>query len=47
MLAYPFWSAAYAQVQQSRLDSTYRQQSAAFVADVSGNLDTHTRTRLG
>jgi hypothetical protein len=45
VLAYPFWSAAYAQVQQSRLDSTYRQQSAAFAAAVvSGNLDTHKRT---
>jgi sortase A len=44
VLAYPFWSAAYAQVQQSRLDSTYRQQSAAFAAVVSGNLDTHKRT---
>ena len=31
VLAYPFWSAAYAQVQQSRLDSAYREQSAAFV----------------
>src|SRR5512140_581451 len=45
VLAYPFWSAAYAQVQQSRLDSAYRQQSAAFAAAVvSGNLDTHKRT---
>jgi sortase A len=41
VLAYPFWSAAYAQVQQSRLDSAYRQQSAAFLADISGNVDTH------
>jgi sortase A len=30
VLAYPFWSAGYAQVQQSRLDATYRDQSAAF-----------------
>ncbi len=44
VLAYPFWSAAYAQVQQSRLDSTYRQQSAAFAAEVSGDLGTHKRT---
>ena len=40
VLAYPFWSAAYAQVQQSRLDSTYRQQSAAFIQDVSASVDT-------
>ena len=39
VLAYPFWSAAYAQVQQSRLDSTYRQQSSAFVQDVNANID--------
>lgn len=42
VLAYPFWSAAYAQVQQTRLDSTYRQQSAAFVEDVDANADTRT-----
>jgi sortase A len=30
VLAYPFWSAGYAQVQQSRLDATYRDSSAAF-----------------
>ena len=35
VLAYPFWSAAYAQVQQSRLDTTYREQSVAFVEDIS------------
>jgi sortase A len=40
VLSYPFWSAAYAQVQQSRLDSTYRQQSAAFVQDINANVDT-------
>jgi sortase A len=40
VLAYPFWSAAYAQVQQSRLDSTYRRQSAAFVQDINANQDT-------
>lgn len=34
VLAYPFWSAAYAQVRQSRLDSTYREQSVAFVTEV-------------
>jgi sortase A len=43
VLAYPFWSAAYAQVQQSRLDSTYRDQTAAFVEDVSANVETPTR----
>ena len=40
VLAYPFWSAAYAQVQQTRLHSTYREQSAAFVQDVNANVDT-------
>lgn len=30
VLAYPFWSAGYAQVQQSRLDAAYRDQSASF-----------------
>ena len=39
VLSYPFWSAAYAQVQQSRLDSTYQAQSAAF--------DGSARARLG
>ena len=43
VLAYPFWSAAYAQVQQSRLDSTYRQQSAAFIQDINANQDTRPR----
>ncbi len=43
LLAYPFWSAAYAQVQQSRLDTTYRDQAAAFVQDVSANVETPTR----
>lgn len=41
VLAYPFWSAAYAQVQQTRLDSTYREQSAAFVQNVDADPDTH------
>ncbi len=40
VLSYPFWSAAYAQVQQSRLDTSYRQQSAAFVQDLNANSDT-------
>jgi sortase A len=42
VLAYPFWSAAYAQVQQSRLDNAYRVQSAAFVQDINANVDTRT-----
>ena len=42
VLAYPFWSAAYAQVQQSRLDTTYREQSVAFVEDITA--DTSSRT---
>lgn len=44
VLAYPFWSAAYAQVQQSRLDSSYRDQTAAFVASVTEHVDTSPRT---
>jgi sortase A len=40
LLAYPLWSAAYAQVQQSRLDTTYREQSAAFVETITANADT-------
>jgi sortase A len=44
VLAYPFWSAAYAQVQQSRLDSTYREQSAAFVEDISATVETRTHS---
>jgi sortase A len=40
VLAYPFWSAAYAQVQQTRLDSAYREQSAAFVHDAGARADT-------
>ena len=43
VLAYPFWSAAYAQVQQSRLDSTYRTQTAAFVEDINAHVDTRPR----
>jgi len=31
VLAYPFWSAGYAQVQQTRLDATYRDQSTIFL----------------
>ncbi|MFA4964122.1 MAG: class E sortase [Thermoleophilia bacterium] len=34
VLAYPFWSAGYAQVQQGRLATAYQQQSSAFVASV-------------
>ncbi len=40
VLAYPFWSAAYAQVQQTRLDSTYREETAAFVQDINASIDT-------
>lgn len=35
LLAYPFWSAGYAQVQQVRLDSAYKEESAAFVAEAA------------
>jgi sortase A len=37
VLAYPFWSAGYAQVQQSRLDATYRDNSAAFSTVAAAN----------
>lgn len=30
LLSYPFWSAGYAQVQQTRLDSAYQDRAAAF-----------------
>ena len=43
VLAYPFWSAAYAQVQQTRLDSTYRDQTAAFVQGVATEVEAPTR----
>ena len=43
VLAYPFWSAGYAQVQQSRLDATYRDQSAAFSTVAAANVDTRSR----
>ena len=43
VLAYPFWSAGYAQVQQSRLDATYRDSSVAFSAVAGANLDTRPR----
>jgi sortase A len=43
VLSYPFWSAAYAQVQQTRLDSTYRKQTAAFAQDI--NADAVSRPR--
>jgi sortase A len=46
MLAYPFWSAAYAQVQQTRLDTTYRQQSSAFVQDINANRDTRAERKV-
>lgn len=32
ILSYPFWSAGYAQVQQTRLDSAYRDASSQFAA---------------
>src|SRR5665647_1477502 len=40
LLSYPFWSAGYAQVQQARLDSAYRDQSSAFAGIASANADT-------
>ncbi len=44
VLSYPFWSAAYAQVQQTRLDSTYRTQSAAFAGRAQSGSGTRPRT---
>ena len=43
VLAYPFWSAGYAQVQQTRLDATYRDSSAAFSTIAAANVDTRPR----
>lgn len=43
VLAYPFWSAGYAQIQQSRLDTAYRERSTAFVAAVGASPDTGVR----
>jgi len=43
LLAYPLWSAAYAQVQQSRLDTAYRERSAAFAEMVTGRVDARPR----
>jgi sortase A len=42
VLSYPFWSAGYAQVQQSRLDAAYRDSSAAFSSVAAANTDTRT-----
>jgi LPXTG-site transpeptidase (sortase) family protein len=41
LLSYPFWSAGYAQVQQARLDSAYRDQSSAFTAIAGANVGAH------
>lgn len=43
VLSYPFWSAGYAQVQQSRLDATYRDSSAAFATLAAANADARPR----
>ena len=40
VLSYPFWSAGYAQVQQARLDSAYREQSSAFIGIANADPDT-------
>ena len=40
LLSYPFWSAGYAQVQQARLDTTYRDESLAFAGIANANADT-------
>ena len=43
VLSYPFWSAGYAQVQQTRLDATYRDSSAAFSTLAAANADARPR----
>lgn len=43
ILAYPLWSAGYAQVQQTRLDSAYREHSVAFMQDVETATGSTTR----
>ena len=43
VLAYPFWSAGYAQVQQSRLDAAYRDNSAAFSTVAAANAGSRPR----
>ena len=44
ILAYPFWSAGYAQVQQGRLDAAYQDSSSRFavVTAHAGGADPHT-----
>lgn len=37
VLAFPFWSAGYAQIQQGRLDSAYEQQSGSFTQRVTAS----------
>ena len=44
VLAYPFWSAGYAQVQQTRLDATYRDHSAVFSAVAAANVAARPRS---
>jgi sortase A len=44
LLSYPFWSAGYAQVQQARLDSAYRNQRSAFAGIVRTNAGTRDHT---
>jgi sortase A len=41
LLSYPFWSAGYAQVQQARLDSAYRDQSSAFAGIANADTREH------
>jgi sortase A len=43
VLAYPFWSAGYAQIQQGRLDAAYRNSSASFATIAAASGDTRTR----
>jgi sortase A len=38
VLAYPFWSAGYAQIQQGRLDSAYQQASSSFSATAASSV---------
>ena len=43
VLAYPFWSAGFAQVQQTRLDATYRDRSADFSTLAAANAEARPR----
>lgn len=45
VLAYPFWSAAYAQVQQTRLHAAYDERAASFARDIDAARGARTGSR--